>query len=110
MNLDQSAQEVQQAIDFSLSCATKFSSEVIKTIDDAECLDSLLDTMEFLHAVCSSPQFSVVMQILTEALDLTSMPEMLPYSQDNSLSDLFFSSFMSEMVVAVMNEIGGDDI
>lgn len=100
MNLDQNTREVQQAIDCSLSCATKFTSEVNKTIDDAECLDSLLDTMEFLHSVCSSPQFSAVMQILTEVLDLTPMPELLPYSQDNALSDLFFSSFMSEMVIA----------
>lgn len=100
MNLDQNAQEVQQAIDCSLSCATKFASEVNKTIDDAEYLDSLLDTMELLHSVCSGPQFSAVMQILTEVLELTSMPEMLPYSQDNALSDLFFSSFMSEMVIA----------
>lgn len=110
MNLDQNAQEIQQAIDFSLSCATKLASEVIKTSDDAECLDSLLDTMEFLHSVCSSPQFSEVMQILIEGLDLTPMPELIPYSQDNVLSDLFFSSFMNEMAVAVMNEIGGDDI
>lgn len=100
MNLDQNTREVQQAIDCSLSCATKFASEVVKTIDDVDCLDGLLDTMEFLHFVCSSPQFSVVMQILAEALDLTSMPDMLLYSQDNALLDLFFSSFMSKMVIA----------
>lgn len=107
MNLDQNTQEVQQAIDCSISCATRFVSEAVKTIGDADSLDSLLDTMEFLHSICNSPQLFTVMQILTEALDITPMTETLLYSQDNALSDLFFSSFMSEVVICFMNELGG---
>lgn len=100
MNLEQNTQEVQQAIDCSISCATRFVSEAVEMIDDADSLGSLLDTMEFLHSICNSPQFFTIMQILTEALDITPMTETLLYYQDNALSDLFFSSFMSEVVVA----------
>lgn len=100
MNLEQNTQEVQQAIDCFMSCTTRFVNEAIETIDNADCFDCRLDTMEFLHSVCINSQLFTVMQILTEVLDLTSMSEILPYFQDNALSDLFFSSFMSEVVAA----------
>ena len=109
MSLATSNHMEQQATDDAVRCAKYFAKEVLDTVDDTETIEILLDTMEFFHSISSSSQFFIILLILHEALDIP-MPDILGYSGDNLLSDLFFSCFMSEMVVAVMNEIGGDDI
>lgn len=95
--------------DDAVRCAKFFAGEVLETIGDMETLGTLLDTMEFFHSISSSQQFFTILKILHEALDIP-MPDILDYFQDNHLSDLFFSCFMSEVVVEVLNGLGGDDI
>lgn len=99
----------QQVTDEAVRCAKYFAKEVLETIDDTETIGTLLDTMEFFQSISSSTQFYTILQILHEALDIP-MPDLHYYFKDSLLADLFFACFMSEIVVAVMNGTGGDDI
>lgn len=110
MSFEWNTQTEQRAVEDAVNCAKQFVHETADRIEDMEFLCSLIDAMELLHSVCTNHQFIAFLQIVYEALDITMPPELLPYSNDEAVSDLFLSCFMDEVMTAVMNEIGGDDI
>lgn len=107
MSLERNVQTEQKAVENAVACAKHFVHGTADRIEDMEMLCNLTDAMELLHSICTNLQFIAFMRIVYEALDITILPEMLPYSNEEAASDLFLSCFMDEVTTAVMNEIGG---
>lgn len=107
MSLQWNTQAEQKAVKDAINCAKQFVQETADRIEDIEFLYNLTDAMELLHSISTNLQFIAFLQIVYEALDITMLPQMPSYYNDEAVSDLFLSCFMDEVMTAVMNEIGG---